>query len=103
MTEKDVQIALGTYLPEVWKESCKLCAEGLKLYDEGLKLWDEGLKLWDESDKLQAESWKLFTKGKKLYAEGRKLFTDAVIEVYGSDIIEWKKYGCSVDGREFRE
>ena len=88
-TEKDVQIALGTYLPEVWKERCKLCAEGSKLWAEGLKLCAEGSKLCAE--------------GSKLYAEGNKLFVDAVIEVYGKDIIEWTTYGCKVDGREFRD
>ena len=93
-TEKEIQIALGTYLPEVWKESCKLYAEGDKLYAESGKLCVEGSKLRDEGHKLRAE-------GRKLCAEGRKLFTDAVVEVYGKNIIEWTMYGCIVDGREF--
>ena len=87
LNEKDIQIALGTYLPEVWKERCKLCAEGSKLWAEGLKLCAEGSKLCAEGD--------------KLYAEGNKLFTDAVVEVYGKDIIEWEDCGCIVDGREY--
>ena len=66
-----------------------------KLWDEGLKIWDEGEELWAESDD------KLWDEGDKLYAEGRKLFIDAVVEVYGKNIMEWEKYGCSVDGREF--
>ena len=88
LTEKEVQIALGTYLHEAWKERCKLCAEGIKLFTEGRKLFTEGRKLW--------------AKGNKLRAEGSKLFTNAVVEVYGKNITEWTCYGCRVDGREFR-
>ena len=86
--EKDIQIALGTYLPEVWKETCRL--------------WDEGRKLWAEGKKLLAESEKLLAESEKLWDEGKKLFTDAVAEVYGKDIIDWTDYGCKVGGREFR-
>jgi len=93
--EKSIQIALGTYLPTVWTETCKLYAEGDKLCDESEKLCAEG-------QKLRAEGYKLYVKGDKLCAEGHKLFTDAVIEVYGKNIIDWKGYGCIVDGMEFR-
>ena len=34
-TEIETQIALGTYLPEMWKQRCKLHAEGSKLHAEG--------------------------------------------------------------------
>ena len=108
-TEKDIQIALGTYLPEVWKETCKLRAKSNKLWAEGNKLWAEsgklyaeGSKLWAEGHKLWAEGHKLRAESNKLWDEGHKLFTDAVIEVYGKNIIDWKGYGCIVDGREFR-
>jgi len=108
-TEKDIQIALGTYLHEVWKETYTLCAEGHKLWAEGHKLYAESDKLWAEGHKLYAEGYTLWdeghtlcAEGHKLWAEGRKLFTDAVVEVYGKDIIEWTGYGCRVDGREFR-
>ena len=94
--EKSIQIALGTYLPTVWTETCKLYAEGDKLCDESEKLCAEG-------QKLRAEGYKLYVKGDKLCAEGHKLFTDAVIEVYGKDIVEWTNYGCRVDGMEFRD
>ena len=100
--EKSIQIALGTYLPTVWTETCKLYAEGDKLCDESEKLCAEGQKLWAEGHKLWAEGRKLLAESEKLYAEGRKLFTDAVIEVYGKNIIDWKGYGCIVDGMEFR-
>jgi len=81
--EKDIQIALGTYLPlkwkerdELWAEGSKLCAEGSKLCAEGNKLWKKGNKLWTEGDKLRAE--------------GRKLYANAVIEIYGPKaIINW--------------
>jgi len=73
--EKNVQIALGTYLHEAWKKNCKLIAEG---------------------DILNATGWKCI-------AEGRKLWEDAVVEVYGKNIIKWVSYHvCTVDGREFR-
>ena len=101
-TEKDIQIALGTYIQSVWKERCKLFAKSRKLQAEGDKLYAEGRKLWAEGNKLYAEGDKLYAEGDKLYAEGEKLFTDAVVEVYGKDIIEWTDYGCKVDGREFR-
>jgi len=114
--EKDIQIALGTYLPEVWTETCKLYAEGHKLWAEGDKLRDEGhklcaegrklcaegSKLWDEGDKLCAEGSKLWDEGDKLWAKGKKHFTDAVVEVYGKDIVKWTDYGCKVDNMEFR-
>ena len=75
-TEIETQIALGTYLPEMWKQRCKLHAESRKLYAEG----------------------------NKLYAEGDLLFINAVIEVYGKKIIlEWTSTGCKLDnGMKFR-
>ena len=86
--EKAIQHALGTYLPSVWKETCRLRAESGKL-------WAEGRKLGAGSGKLLAECY-------TFQAEGKKLFTDAVTEVYGSNIIEWTGYGCIVDNMEFR-
>ena len=94
-TEKEVQIALGTYLPEAWKETCKLLAESEKLLAESEKLWDECDELFAEGEKLMAES-------EKLWDEGKTLWIDAVVEVYGSDIIKWIYNGCVVGGREFR-
>ena len=96
-TEIEVQRALGTYLPEMWKQRCKLHAEGSKLHAEGSKLYAEGSKLHAESRKLHAE-------GNKLYAEGDLLFINAVIEVYGKKIIlEWTSTGCKLDnGMKFR-
>ena len=75
-TEIEVQRALGTYLPEMWKQRCKLHAESRKLYAEG----------------------------SKLHAEGDLLFINAVIEVYGKKIIlEWTSTGCKLDnGMKFR-
>ena len=75
-TEIETQVALGTYLPEMWKQRCKLHAE---------------------SNKLNAES-------NKLYAEGDLLFINAVIEVYGKEItMEWTSTGCKLDnGMEFK-
>ena len=89
-TENETQIALGTYLPEMWKQRCKLHAESRKLYAEG--------------SKLHAESRKLHAEGNKLYAEGDLLFINAVIEVYGKKIIlEWTSTGCKLDnGMKFR-
>ena len=89
-TEIETQIALGTYLPEMWKQRCKLHAESRKLYAEG--------------SKLHAESRKLHAEGNKLYAEGDLLFINAVIEVYGKKIIlEWTSTGCKLDnGMKFR-
>ena len=100
--EKDIQIALGTYLPEVWTETYKLYAEGHKLWAEGDKLRDEGHKLCAEGRKLCAEGSKLWDEGDKLWAKGKKHFTDAVVEVYGKDIVKWTDYGCKVDNMEFR-
>ena len=57
--EKKVQIALGTYLPYIWKERKKLIEEGRKL---------------------RAEGWKLRDKGNLLYI-------NAVIEVYGNKVV----------------
>ena len=75
-TEIETQVALGTYLPEMWKQRCKLHAE---------------------SNKLNAES-------SKLHAEGDLLFINAVIEVYGKEItMEWTSTGCKLDnGMEFK-
>ena len=89
-TEIETQIALGTYLPEMWKQRCKLHAEGSKLYAEG--------------DKLHAEGSKLHAEGSKLHAEGDLLFINAVIEVYGKEItMEWTSTGCKLDnGMKFR-
>ena len=89
-TEIEVQRALGTYLPEMWKQRCKLHAESRKLYAEG--------------SKLHAESRKLHAEGSKLHAEGDLLFINAVIEVYGKKIIlEWTSTGCKLDnGMKFR-
>ena len=96
-TEIETQVALGTYLPEMWKQRCKLHAESRKLYAEGSKLHAEGRKLHAEGNKLHAE-------GSKLHAEGDLLFINAVIEVYGKKIIlEWTTTGCKLDnGMEFR-
>ena len=61
--EKKVQIALGTYLPYIWKERNRLIEEGRKL---------------------RAEGWKLRDKGNLLYI-------NAVMEVYGNKaIINWE-------------
>ena len=89
-TEIETQVALGTYLPEMWKQRCKLHAESRKLHAEGNKLYAEGSKLHAE--------------GSKLHAEGDLLFINAVIEVYGKKIIlEWTTTGCKLDnGMEFR-
>ena len=75
-TEIETQIALGTYLPEMWKQRCKLHAESRKLHAEG----------------------------SKLHAEGDLLFINAVIEVYGKEItMEWTSTGCKLDnGMKFR-
>ena len=59
-TEKEMQIALGTYLPMKWAEGYKLRAEGYKLYEEG----------------------------HKLHTKGEKLYEDAVIEVYGIEAVD---------------
>ena len=89
-TEIEVQRALGTYLPEMWKQRCKLHAEGSKLHAE--------------SRKLHAEGSKLHAEGSKLHAEGSLLFINTVIEVYGKKItIEWTTTGCKLgNGMKFR-
>ena len=103
-TEIETQVALGTYLPEMWKQRCKLHAEGSKLHAESRKLHAEGSKLHAEGNKLYAEGSKLHAEGSKLHAEGDLLFINAVIEVYGKKIIlEWTTTGCKLDnGMEFR-
>jgi len=98
LKEKKVQIALGTYLPYIWKErkklrdkGRKLIAEGNKLRDEGYKLIAEGCKLTAKGDKLIAEGDKLRDEGDKLLAEGNLLYINAVIEVYGNKaVIIWE-------------
>jgi len=52
LKEKKVQIALGTYLPYIWKERKKLRDEGYELIDGGDKLIDKGNKLIAEGSKL---------------------------------------------------
>ena len=102
-TEKDVQIALGTYLPKVWAERRTLHNEGWRLCDKGLKFYNEGNKLKGNGGKLIAEGSKLYNEGYVLCAESNNLFINAVIEVYGKNIITWTRYGCKLDnGLEFR-
>jgi len=74
--EKQAQIALGTYLPNQWKECQELRIEGYKLYVEGYKLITERNKLY--------KGHKLIAEGHKLIKEGNKLYEDVVIEVYGA-------------------
>ena len=82
--EKQVQIALGTYLPYMWKERNKLA-------DEGDKLIDEGYKLRNKRRELTVEGNKLLVEGRKLIVEGNLLYSNAVIEVYGNKaVIFWK-------------
>ena len=76
--EKKIQIALGTYLDTVWNECKKLRTEGNNLYNKGRALWTKGL---------MTDSNRLYNEGNKLYDKSNKLFENAVIEVYGKDII----------------
>jgi len=91
--EKKVQIALGTYLPSIWKERKKLRDKGCKLITEGDKLIDEGYKLKAKgSNNLTVKGDKLREEGYKILAEGNLLYVNAVIEVYGQDAkisIDW--------------
>jgi len=100
LKEKQVQIALGTYLPYMWKERNKLSDKGKKLMDKGYKLIAKGWKLKAggkliaEGYKLKAEGDKLIAKGDKLRAVGNLLYINAVIEVYGKKaIINWTTGG----------
>ena len=69
----------------IWGVRRKLYAEGNKLRAEGDKLYAEGNKLWAEGGKLYAE-------GNKLRAEGDKLWAEAILEVYGNILVEWKNW-----------
>ena len=105
--EKEIQIALGTYLQIKWKEYLDFKDKGYKLYVKGNKLYDKGYKLYVKGRKLISEGDKLYIKGRKdkLYDKGRKLctkgynlyikaelsYTKAVIEVHGENVeIDWK-------------
>jgi len=81
--EKEIQIALGTYLQTKWKEYKKLHAEGSKLHAEGYKLYTEG-------HKLPARGHKIYIEGNKICEEACLRFVNAIIEVYGEDMLmEW--------------
>jgi len=94
--EKEVQIALGTYLSLKWKERCELCEEGRKLRLEGSRLLAEADELYEE-DELRAgglykEGNKLYEEGNKLHKEGNKLYFAAAVEIYGTThiAIHWQ-------------
>jgi len=94
--EKQIQIALGTYLPNKWKKYLDFKDKGYKLYTEGRKLISEGDKLYikgrkDKGCNLYAEGHKLCTKGNELYDKATSSYIKTVIEVYGENVtINWK-------------
>ena len=78
---------------------CELRAQGGGFMKKNL-----GLKfIWKIRLHLLAEGNKLLAEGNKLYAEGNKLWAEAVIEVYGNVVIEWKNgKDCKVEGITYK-
>jgi hypothetical protein len=79
--EKQIQIALGTYLPYMWKECEQLFTEGLIRFDEAKKLDSVAMDFTPLGDKLIIE-------GRILYTQGMQLYIDAVNEVYEKKEVE---------------
>ena len=118
--EKDIQIALGTYLPKKWKERNQLLTEAYRLeakadrlHTEVAELCAKGYRLWrgnrwtkanelyTKADNLDAEANKLDTEGYKLRVEGDRLFRAAVFEICGPKArIDWKTGQVMVEDNE---
>lgn len=101
VTDKEIQIALGTYLPEVWKkrlelrEQAKEChARAIRYQAMATKLFQEGKPNYrDVHDKEDEE----FTEGDVLFGRADLMFIAAVKEVYGDDVqIFWTTTGCTL-------
>ena len=69
----------------VWKKRLKLRAECRKLYVENKKLYAEDKKLYVKCDILWA-------RGDILWVRGSKLWVEAILNIYGNIIIEWKNW-----------
>jgi len=65
--EKAIQIALGTYLPLIWKERNKIIAEAYKQWAEAEKFYDERNLPKDRSKSL------LHLRAQKHYSKGNNL------------------------------